>query len=217
MTDFATARRHMVDGQVRTADVTDLRILAAMLEIPRENFVPSSAAGLAYLDLDLAVGEAGVRRLLKPMVLAKLIHAANVTSSDRVLDVGCSTGYAAAILSRIAGQVIALEQDSGLAQTARAALASQSSVNVVSGPLIAGWPQGAPYDVILLEGATEIAPHAFLGQLKDGARLVCVLGSGPAAKAMLYCRSGEELGGRPIFDASAAVLPGFARAPVFAF
>jgi protein-L-isoaspartate(D-aspartate) O-methyltransferase len=207
----------MVDGQVRTADVTDLRILAAMLEIPRENFVPSIAAGLAYLDLDLAVGEAGARRLLKPMVLAKLIHAANVASSDRVLDVGCSTGYAAAILSRIAGQVIALEQDSGLAQTARAALASQSSVNVVSGPLIAGWPQGAPYDVILLEGATEIAPHTFLGQLKDGGRLVCVLGSGPAAKAMLYCRSGEELGGRPIFDASAAVLPGFARAPVFAF
>jgi protein-L-isoaspartate(D-aspartate) O-methyltransferase len=217
MTDFATARRHMVDGQVRTADVTDLRILAAMLEIPRENFVPSSAAGLAYLDLDLAVGEAGARRLLKPMVLAKLLHAANVASSDRVLDVGCSTGYAAAIFSRIAGQVIALEQDSGLAQTARAALASQSNVNVVSGPLIAGWPQGAPYDVILLEGATEIAPHNFLGQLKDGGRLVCVLGSGPAAKAMLYCRSGEELGGRPIFDASAAVLPGFARAPVFAF
>jgi protein-L-isoaspartate(D-aspartate) O-methyltransferase len=217
MTDFATARRHMVDGQVRTADVTDLRILAAMLETPRENFVPSSAAGLAYLDLDLAVGEAGARRLLKPMVLAKLIHAANVASSDRVLDVGCSTGYAAAILSRITGQVIALEQDSGLAQTARAALASQSNVNVVSGPLIAGWPQGAPYDVILLEGATEIAPHTFLGQLKDRARLVCVLGSGPAAKAMLYCRSGEELGGRPIFDASAAVLPGFARAPVFAF
>ena len=217
MTDFATARRHMVDSQVRIADVTDLRILAAMLEIPRENFVPSSAAGLAYLDLDLAVGEAGARRLLKPMVLAKLIHAANVASSDRVLDVGCSTGYAAAILSRIAGQVIALEQDSGVAQTARAALASQSNVNVVSGPLIAGWPQGAPYDVILLEGATEIAPHTFLGQLKDGGRLVCVLGSGPAAKAMLYCRSGEELGGRPIFDASAAVLPGFARAPVFAF
>ena len=217
MTDFATARRHMVDGQVRTADVTDLRILAAMLEIPRENFVPSTATGLAYLDLDLAVGEAGARRLLKPMVLAKLIHAADVASSDQVLDVGCSTGYAAAILSRIAGQVIALEQDSGLAQTARAALASQSNVNVVSGPLIAGWPQGAPYDLILLEGATEIAPHTFLGQLKDGGRLVCVLGSGPAAKAMLYCRSGEELGGRPIFDAGAAVLPGFARAPVFAF
>ena len=91
MTDFATARRHMVDGQVRTADVTDLRILAAMLEIPRENFVPSSAAGLAYLDLDLAVGEAGVRRLLKPMVLAKLIHAANVASS--VSGFACSSSW----------------------------------------------------------------------------------------------------------------------------
>ncbi len=217
MTDFATARRHMVDGQVRTADVSDLRILAAMLEIPRENFVPSDAAGLAYLDLDLAIGAAGARRLLKPMVLAKLIHAADVASSDRVLDVGCGTGYAAAILSRIAGQVIALEQDSSLAQTARAALASQPNVSVVSGPLIGGWPQGAPYDVILLEGATEISPRAFLGQLKDGGRLVCVLGSGPGAKAMLYRRSGEELGGRPIFDASAAVLPGFAKAPIFAF
>jgi protein-L-isoaspartate(D-aspartate) O-methyltransferase len=217
MTDCATARRHMVDSQIRTADVTDLRILAAMLEIPRENFVPSGAAGLAYLDLDLAVGEAGARRLLKPMVLAKLIHAANVASSDRVLDVGCGTGYAAAILSRIAGQVITLEQDSGLAQTARTVLASQPNVSVVSGPLIAGWPQGAPYDVIFLEGATEIAPQAFLGQLKNGGRLVCVLGSGPGAKAMRYYRSGEELGGRPIFDASAAVLPGFAKAPVFAF
>jgi protein-L-isoaspartate(D-aspartate) O-methyltransferase len=217
MTDFATARRHMVDGQVRTADVTDLRILAAMLEIPRENFVPSDAAGLAYLDLDLAISAAGARRLLKPMVLAKLIHAADVASSDRVLDVGCGTGYAAAILSRIAGQVITLEQDSSLAQTARAALASQPNVSVVSGPLIGGWPQGAPYDVILLEGATEISPQAFLSQLKDGGRLVCVLGSGPGAKAMLYRRSGEELGGRPIFDASAAVLPGFAKAPIFAF
>jgi protein-L-isoaspartate(D-aspartate) O-methyltransferase len=133
------------------------------------------------------------------------------------LDVGCGAGYAAAILSRIAGQVITLEQDSSLAQTARAALASQPNVSVVSGPLIGGWPQGAPYDVILLEGATEISPQAFLGQLKDGGRLVCVLGSGPGAKAMLYCRSGEELGGRPIFDASAAVLPGFAKAPIFAF
>jgi protein-L-isoaspartate(D-aspartate) O-methyltransferase len=217
MTDFATARRHMVDGQVRTADVTDLRILAAMLEIPRENFVPSGAAGLAYLDLDLAVDAAGARRLLKPMVLAKLIHAADVASSDRVLDVGCGTGYAAAILSRMAEQVITLEQDNALAQMARAALVSQPNVSGVSGPLIAGWPQGAPYDVILLEGATEIAPQAFLSQLKDGGRLVCVLGSGPGAKAMLYRRSGEELGGRPIFDASAAVLPGFAKAAVFAF
>jgi protein-L-isoaspartate(D-aspartate) O-methyltransferase len=217
MTDFATARRHMVDGQVRTADVTDLRILAAMLETPRENFVPPASAGLAYLDLDLSVGAKGSRRLLKPMVLAKLIQAADLASTDRVLDVGCATGYAAAVLARIAGQVVALEEDSGLAQTARAALGAQPNVSMVSGPLTAGWPQGAPYDAILLEGATELTPQAFLPQLKDGGRLVCILGSGPGAKAMLYCRSGEELGGRPIFDANGPLLPGFAKAPAFAF
>jgi protein-L-isoaspartate(D-aspartate) O-methyltransferase len=217
MTDFATARRHMVDGQVRTADVTDLRIISAMMDLPREHFVPPASAGLAYLDLDLPVGDRASRRLLKPMVLAKLIHAADVASTDRVLDVGCATGYGAAILARIAGQVVALEQDASLAQAARAALAAQSNVSVVNGPLTGGWPPGAPYDVIVLEGATEIVPQAFLGQLKEGGRLVCLLGSGPGAKAMLYCRSGQEMGGRPIFDGAGGLLPGFAKTPVFAF
>lgn len=216
MTDFATARRHMVDGQVRTADVTDLRIISAMMDIPREHFVPPASVGLAYLDLDLPVGD-GSRRLLKPMVFAKLIHAAVIASSDRVLDVGCATGYGAAVLARLAGQVIALEQDAGLAQAARTGLAAQSNVSVASGPLTAGWPKGGPYDVVVLEGAAEIVPEVFVSQLKEGGRLVCVLGSAPGAKAMLYCRSGHELGGRPIFDATAALLPGFVKAPAFAF
>jgi protein-L-isoaspartate(D-aspartate) O-methyltransferase len=90
-------------------------------------------------------------------------------------------------------------------------------VTVVGGPLTSGWPKAVPYDVILLEGATEVAPQVFLPQLKDGGRLVCILGGGPGAKAIRYYRSGEELGGRPIFDANAAVLPGFAKAPAFAF
>jgi protein-L-isoaspartate(D-aspartate) O-methyltransferase len=215
MTDYAAARRNMVDGQVRTADVTDLRILSAMQEVARERFVPPQAAALAYLDLDLAVGEG--RRLLKPMVLAKLIQTANIAPTDKVLDAGCATGYSAALLARIGGEVVAQEQDENLAQAARGALASLPNVRVVSGPLAAGWPQAAPYDVILLEGATETMPQALCRQLKDGGRLVCVLGSGPAAKAMLYCRSGDDVGGRPIFDAAAALLPGFAKPPAFAF
>jgi protein-L-isoaspartate(D-aspartate) O-methyltransferase len=216
MTDFATARRHMVDGQVRTADVTDLRIISAMMEIPREHFVPPASAKLAYLDLDLPVGD-GTRRLLKPMVFAKLIHAADIAPRDHVLDIGCATGYGTAVLARLAAKVTALEQEAGLAQGARSALAAQSNVSVTTGPLTAGWPQGGPYDVIVLEGATEIEPQGFLSQLREGGRLVCVLGSAPGAKAMLYCRSGDELGGRPIFDAAAGLLPGFAKAPAFAF
>ena len=216
MTDFATARRHMVDGQVRTADVTDLRILSAMLDIPRERFVPPASAAIAYLDLDLPVGKSGSRRLLKPMVLGKLIHAANIAPGDRVLDVGCATGYGAAVLARVAGQVIALEQDADLARAARSELAGQPNATVVSGSLTAGWPQSSPYDAIVLEGATEVPPETFLSQIREGGRLVCVLGSGPGSKAMLYCRSGDELGGRPIFDATAAVLPGFAKTPGFA-
>jgi protein-L-isoaspartate(D-aspartate) O-methyltransferase len=219
MTDFSAARRHMVDGQVRTADVTDLRVISAMQQIPREHFVPPGSSSLAYLDLDLPVGEGAVasRRLLKPMVLAKLIQAADLKPTDRVLDVGCAAGYAAAVLARIAGQVVALEQDAGLAKAAQAALAALPNVSVVSGPLVDGWPSAAPYDVILLEGATEVEPQAFRRQLKDGGRLVCVLGSPPGATAMLYYRSGEEMGGRAVFDAAAALLPGFAKPPVFAF
>lgn len=215
MTDFSTARRHMVDGQVRTADVTDSRVISAMMEVPRERFVPAASAPLAYLDQDLAVGNG--RRLLKPMVLAKLIHAADIAGTDRVLDVGCATGYAAAVLASVAGQVVALEEDATLAKAAGTALAGSANVSVTTGPLAAGWAQGGPYDVILLEGATEVEPHAFCAQLNEGGRLVCVLGRAPNAKAMVYRRSGNELGGRAIFDAAAATLPGFAKKAEFAF
>ena len=216
MTDFAAARRNMVDGQVRTADVTDRRIITAMLEVARERFVAPAMAGLAYLDLDLPVGTApAARRLLKPMVLAKLIQAADLADTARVLDVGCATGYSAAVLARIAGQIVGLEQEPGLVNAE--ALAGLPNLTLVTGPLTEGHPQGGPYDAILMEGATEFPPQALFRQLKDGGRLVCVLGGGPGAKAMLYRRSGQETGGRPIFDAAATILPGFVKPPAFAF
>ncbi|MGC1693799.1 MAG: protein-L-isoaspartate O-methyltransferase [Pseudolabrys sp.] len=215
MTDFAAARRHMVDGQIRTADVTDLRIIAAMLEVPRERFMPPASVSLAYLDLDAPVS--ATRRLLKPMVLAKLIQAVQIGATDRVLDAGCATGYTAAVLARIAERVVALEPDPGLAKAAADALSALPNVDVVSARLTDGWPQGAPYDVVILDGATEIVPQTLCQQLKDGGRLVCVLGAGPGSKAMIYRRSGTEVGGRAIFDASATLLPGFAKTLAFAF
>jgi protein-L-isoaspartate(D-aspartate) O-methyltransferase len=213
MTDFAAARANMVDGQVRTNNVTDLRVIAAMREVPRERFLPPARAGIAYLDIDTPL--AGARCLMKPMVLARLLQAADLKPGDRVLDVASATGYGAALLGRIVSDVTALEIDAALVQVGKAAL--PANVTVVSGPLNAGWAQGAPYDAIVVEGASEIAPHNLCQQLKDGGRLVCVLGSGPGAKAMLYQRSGNDIGDRAVFDATASLLPGFAKTPVFAF
>jgi protein-L-isoaspartate(D-aspartate) O-methyltransferase len=223
MIDFAVARRMMVDGQVRTSDVTDLRLIAVMQELPRERFLPEAKAALAYLDRDVPVTEgndgAPARRLLKPMVLAKLIQAAEIRGTDHVLDAGCATGYASAVMEQLAHSVIALEEDPSLARLAGANLHAVGAVNatVVVGPLTEGWPSGAPYDVILLNGASEIPPKALLRQLKDGGRLVGVLGVAPVAKAMLYRASGRECSGRPIFDAAAPLLPGFAQPASFAF
>jgi len=222
MQDFATARRMMVDGQIRPADVTDLRLIDAMAALPRERFVPPASAGLAYLDLDLAIHAAPVpstRRMLKPMVLARMIHAADIGPEDSVLDVGGLTGYSAAVIAPLAGSVVSLEEDPELSRHAHANWRDLGLANVtsVTGPLTAGWPQAAPYDVILVNGATQVEPADLFSQLKDGGRLVLIAGSGPASKATLYRRSGTDVSGRPIFDANAALLPGFAKAPAFVF
>ncbi len=217
MFDTAAVRRMMVDGQVRTADVTNLDLVNAMLDVPRELFVPKDVADRAYLDSDIPVGEG--RMLLKPMVLAKLIQAGQIESTDRVLDVACGTGYSSAILARLAGSVVALEQDGDLAAAAKRALAAAGAqgVTVVTGPLTAGWPAGGPYDFILLNGATEVTPESYAAQLKPEGRLACIFKRGPAGKAMLYRLSEGHLVGRPIFEAAAPLLPGFAAPPAFVF
>jgi protein-L-isoaspartate(D-aspartate) O-methyltransferase len=220
MTDFAVARRMMVDGQIRTSDVTDPRILAAMLELPRERFVPQAQAELSYLDLDVPVGAQAANRqrfLLKPMVLAKMIQAARIRDSDRVLDVGCATGYSSALLSSLARSVVALEEDATLVEFAEANLAQLPNAKVVRGPLIEGWPAQAPYDAIFLNGASEIVPASVFGQLAEQGRLIAVVGGGPAARAMLYRSVAGDVSGWPVFDAAAPVLPGFVTAPQFVF
>ncbi|MBX9828742.1 MAG: protein-L-isoaspartate O-methyltransferase [Xanthobacteraceae bacterium] len=221
MIDFAAARRMMVDGQVRTADVTDPRILSAMLDLPRERFFPEDRASLAYLDIDVAVSEAGrpVRRLLKPMVLAKLVQAANLAATDHVLDVGCATGYSTAVLAKLARSVVGLEEDAALARQASEMLAGAGVTNakVSTGALVKGWPAEGPYDVILLEGATETVPMGLAEQLRIGGRLACVLGRGQAGKAMVYRRAETDLSGRAVFDAAAPLLPGFAKPQEFVF
>lgn len=223
MIDFAVARRTMVDRQVRTADVTNAAVLDAMIAVPREPFMPAGREDLAYLDMGIPVAEASAGRaarcLLKPIVLGKLLNALEIEEIDHVLHVGCATGYSAAVLARIAASVVALEEDPALAARAKRALAAvgAANVSVVSGPLVAGWPSGGPYDVILVEGAVEVRPEALCRQLKEGGRLGCVQGRSPAGKAMLYRMFDGDVSGRPVFDAAAETLPGFAAPETFVF
>jgi protein-L-isoaspartate(D-aspartate) O-methyltransferase len=217
MFDAAAARRHMVDGQIRTADVTNPNLIAAMQAVPREEFVPPAMAAQAYRDGDVSIGHG--RALLRPIVLGKLIQGAEVRPGDRVLDVGCGIGYSAAVLAHMGAVVVALDEATDLARRAESALAAVGAgqVSVVTGPLVAGWPAAAPYDLILIDGAIEVVPEALGRQLKPLGRLAAVFGRGPAAKAMIYRLIEGQLVGRPIFDAAAPLLPGFAAPPAFVF
>ena len=191
-----------------------------MLTVPRELFVPENRRALAYLDLDLDVSEGGAKRyLIKPAVLAKLLQAAEIWAGDRVLVVGCATGYAAALVARFAGQVFATESERALAEEASATLARLGSTNVTvrTEPAAMGAPADAPFDVIVLNGATEVLPLGLFEQLREAARLVGVFGIETPPRATIVTRSRGDFGYRHLFDATAPVLPGLERKPAFVF
>ena len=210
MTDFAAARRHMVDCQIRTNKVFAPALVAALAETPREAFLPEAERGLAYVDGDLACGKG--RRLMAPMVFARLVQALDVAPGDIALDIGCGTGYSSAILARLASTVVAVECDAELAEAAQANLAALGIDNavVVDGALAAGYPEQAPYDAIVLSGAVPEISEALTGQLAEGGRLGAVVrppnGVGRAVRAT---RHGGAVSRRTVFDAGAPMLPGF--------
>lgn len=220
MSGFSTARQKMVDGQVRTNDVTDRRVLDAMLTVPREAFVPAGRQALAYLDLDLDVSEGDAKRfLIKPALTGKLLQAAEIGGNDNVLVVGCATGYLAALTAKLARQVTATECDPALVARARDAFTAQGLANVTckAAACAEGDPAAAPYDVIVLNGAAEVMPEALLGQLKEGGRLVGVSAESRPPRATIVTRTHGEFGHRALFDAAAPVLPGLERAAAFVF
>jgi len=221
MSGFATARQKMVDGQVRPNDVTDVRILDAMLAVPREAFVPPNQRALAYLDLDLDVSEGGAARrvLIKPQVLAKMLQAAEIKQTDKVLVAGSAAGYAAAVVARLAGQVVATESDPAQVAKANDVLAQLGLANVTfkAAAVADGDPADAPFDVIVLDGATEVTPERLYGQLRNGGRLVGVFATTKPPRAMIVTHSHGDFGNRVLFDASVPVLPGLERLPAFVF
>ncbi|MCM5558749.1 protein-L-isoaspartate O-methyltransferase [Pleomorphomonas sp. JP5] len=218
MVDFPALRTKMVDGQVRPNDVTDLRIIDAMGEVERENFAPGDQRPLAYLDRDLPLGGGRASRvLIQPMVLARMLQYAAIKPTDKVLEVGSASGYGAAVMARLAGSVVALEQDSDLATIARRQLAGLANVAVVEASLVKGAPDAAPFDVIIFNGAVAAFPDAIAHQLAKGGRLLLVEEGRGVPRAKLYARDDGGISGRALFDASVPVLPGFEAVETFAF
>lgn len=223
MAQFALQRKNMVESQVRPSDITDRRVIRAMLDVPRELFVPEAQRPIAYMDEDIPLsppvhGQVS-RALIAPRVLARLIQSLELGDNDVVLDVGCGTGYASAVLSKIASKVVALEADHGLADQAKKAFGTLSidNVTVITGALSTGHPKAGPYDAILLGGAVPGVPPGVLDQLKDGGRLVTVLAENAFGQAMQWRRLGGTFDARALFDAGAPRLPGFEHKKEFVF
>jgi protein-L-isoaspartate(D-aspartate) O-methyltransferase len=207
----------MVEAQIRANDVTNLRIQAAMEAVPREQFVPPSKLALAYADIPVEV--ASGRYLLDPRTFAKLLELADLRPTDRALDVGCATGYSAAVLARLAQTVFALEQDADLVRRASGLLPGLgvANVEVILGTLTEGHRAGAPFDAIILNGAIPGPPETLLDQLAEGGRLVAVVADGTVGKAKLFVREHGRIGCRSGFDAAVPPLVGFSKSVGFVF
>lgn len=218
MTDFAVARAKMVDCQIRTNKVTDAAVVAALRSVPRERFVPPALQSIAYCDEDLRLGPG--RYLMEPMVFARLLQEANISPRDRVIDIGGGFGYAAAVLASVAREVVSVESDAALAEVAGVTCKElgYNKVQVVCGPLEAGYPPRAPYDVMFFGGLVEHIPDALVAQVAEGGRVVAVMrGPDGIGRGCRGVRSRGYTAYRPVFDAATAPLPGFARVPSFVF
>lgn len=210
MQDFSLARRAMVDNQLRPQGVTDRGVLAAMAKVERERFVPERARALAYFDRPLRIAEG--RAMMPPAELGRLLTELAPQPGERALVVGSGTGYSAALLTEIGLDVVALESDATLAAAANAA-----GVETVVGELSKGWATGAPFDLILMDGAVEEIPASFTKQLAPDGRIAGAIVDRGVTRLVVGRSANGVIGLRSIADADVEVLPGFERPRAFTF
>ena len=208
--DYAAARAAMVDAQLRPEGVNYAPVSEAMAAVPREQYVSEEARPLAYIDRAVPMGDG--RLMSAPAVLGTLLTEMVPVAGERALVIGCGTGYSAAVLQAIGLEVTGLECSPGLADRAR-----NSGIDVVEGPLEAGWQRGAPYDLILIDGAVEHVPDAIVAQLTDHGRLGTALIDRGVSRLAVGRRAGDGFGLHTMADAGAAALPGFAKPRTFTF
>lgn len=213
--DYEAQRVKMVNNQVRTTDVTSHSVLSAFLSVPRENYVPEAVKPLAYVDKDLEIAPG--RYLTHASPVAKLLQLAAIAQQDSVLEIGSGTGYVTALLSLLAGKVVGVESDPSLAEAARANLAGATHVKILTGDMEKGAAGDGPYDVIFLNGAVVEVPDALFQQLKDGGRLIAVIGYGNASRAHVFVREKGVIGGTAEFNTAVKPLPGFRKVAEFQF
>ena len=211
---FEPMRRAMVASQLRTTGVNDPRVVAAMGEVARERFVPEERRALAYADALVPLGSG--RALNPPMALGRMLTEARLTGREHALVIGAGTGYSAALLARLAGSVVALEEDAALAAAAGTALKG-SGVELVKGPLAKGWPKSAPYDFILIDGAVGHLPQAIVDQAADGGRISLAIVDRAVTRLAIGRVVAGGFGLTVYADAEAAILPGFETPRGFSF
>lgn len=215
ITNYDAMRHAMVQSQLRTNAVNDPRVVTAMGIVPREKFVPDAVRRLAYRDTAVGIGNG--RYINLPIATGKLLTEAYLTPADRVLLIGAAGGYTAAVLARLVASVVAVESDADLAAHARDALAGIGNVTLVEGPLEAGHAAGAPYDVLLVDGAVEALPESLVAQVAAGGRIV----TGLTERGVSRLASGRTIkdgfGLSAFADIDCVALPGFSRPRGFTF
>ncbi|HYE26675.1 MAG TPA: protein-L-isoaspartate O-methyltransferase [Allosphingosinicella sp.] len=212
--NFDHMRAAMIASQLRTTGTNDPRVLAAMGEVPRERFMPAERVSLAYADALVPLKPG--RDFNSPMALGRLLTEAAPGRGERALAVGVATGYAAAVMERLVGPLVAVEEDEELAAAARTNLAGYE-VRLIEAPLVEGFAAEGPYDLILIDGAVEFVPDALIAQLAEGGRLAAGLVENGVTRLAIGRRAGEGFGMAAFADAASAILPGFARPRAFKF
>jgi protein-L-isoaspartate(D-aspartate) O-methyltransferase len=212
--NFEQMRRAMVSNSLRTTGVNDPRVLAAIGAVPRERFVPPERVAIAYADVSVPLGNS--RELNSPLSFARMLTEVSPQEGERALLIGAASGYSAAVLERLVGSVVAVEEDPELVRTARELLAG-TGVKLVEGAPTEGDPEGAPYDLIVIDGAVEFVPDALIDQLVDGGRVATAILDRGVTRIAIGRKAGEAFGIAPMTDSASIILPGFAKPRAFSF